>query len=95
MFFGSHGYSHEWLGSLSKDDLIVELEKCAKFYSQIEDNKENWIMCYPYGDHNQNVIEQIKKIGYKIGLTTVVGDAILDRENTHILKRYDTNDFPQ
>lgn len=95
MFFGSHGYSHEWLSNLSNEELSNELEICARFQTQLEKDREKWIMCYPYGDHNQNVIKRIKETGYKIGLTTVVGDAVLKEENAYILKRYDTNDFPQ
>ena len=52
-------------------------------------------MCYPYGNYNSNVIEKISKYDFKAGLTTEVGDAILNHENAFKLKRYDTNDFPQ
>lgn len=95
MFFGSHGYSHEWLTNLTNEELTIELEKCTSFYSHLKKNHENWIMCYPYGDYNQFVIEKMIKMGYKLGLTTEVGDAILEKKNAYTLKRYDTNDFPQ
>ena len=52
-------------------------------------------MCYPYGNHNANVIEKLLEYNFKAGLTTDVGDAILNNENAFNLRRYDTNDFPQ
>jgi len=52
-------------------------------------------MCYPYGSYDKRVIDKIKNLGYKIGLTTEVGDAELNSENAFTLKRFDTNDFPQ
>lgn len=93
MFFGSHGYKHEWLSHLNDDDLDVELNKSFEFLTKINQNKK--IMCYPYGDFDERVISKIKKLDYKIGLTTEVGDAKLKKDYAFKLERYDTNDFPQ
>jgi len=95
MYFGSHAFLHEWLESLNKNDLEIELKKSTTFFSKINDEKASWILAYPYGNYNSKVIENIKKVGYKAGLTTEIGDAILDKKNAFILNRYDTNDFPQ
>ncbi len=95
MYFGSHGYSHEWLSNLDDDELELELNLCSKFYSKINNNKNSWIMCYPYGNYDRRIIEKIMVLGYKAGLTSEVGDAELDKINAYTLKRYDTNDFPQ
>ncbi|MBT6809303.1 MAG: tryptophan--tRNA ligase [Flavobacteriales bacterium] len=40
-------------------------------------------MCYPYGDYNEQVINEISKRGFKAGLTTNVGDAEILKENTY------------
>ncbi len=95
MYFGSHGYSHEWLANLSEEELNVQLDKGLKFYSKINKNKHNWIMCYPYGSYNDFIIQKLKDQGFKAGLTADVGDATLTKENAFYLKRYDTNDFPK
>jgi len=94
MYFGNHTFSHEWLSSLDPQELDFELARSSKFYSKINPNQKTWIMNYPYGNYSNHVIEKIKHYGYKVGLTTEVGDAILDGSNSFILKRYDTNDFP-
>lgn len=41
------------------------------------------------------VIKKLKAMDFKIGLSTVVGNAILNRKNAFTLNRFDTNDFPQ
>ena len=95
MYFGSHAFLHEWLESLNESDLDVELSKSTGFFSKINNDKNTWIMAYPYGNYNSTVIEKLKKAGYRAGLTTEVGDAVLDINNAFVLSRYDTNDFPQ
>lgn len=95
MYFGSHGYSHEWLSSLPSAELELELKKSLAFYLKINKKPTDLIMCYPYGDYNDLVIKKIKELGFKAGLTTEVGDAELIQENAFRIRRYDTNDFPK
>jgi peptidoglycan/xylan/chitin deacetylase (PgdA/CDA1 family) len=93
MYFGSHGYSHNWLSKMSSDELIEEIRNSKNFLKQISFN-DNLIMCYPHGDFNQNVISELKKNGFVAGLTIDVGDAKLDKNHAFFIPRYDTNDFP-
>jgi peptidoglycan/xylan/chitin deacetylase (PgdA/CDA1 family) len=95
MYFGAHSYRHELFGDSPKDKLKIELEKGSRFLTKINKNKDSWIMCYPYGNYNETVIQNLEKMGYQAGLTTAVEDAILSRKNAFKLSRYDTNDFPQ
>lgn len=95
MYFGSHGYAHEWLSHLSDEQLDLEIRKSLDFYSKINGNFDNLIMCHPYGNYSDGTIHILEKNGFKAGLTTTVGDAILTRSNAFSLQRYDTNDFPQ
>ena len=52
---------------------------------------------YVYIDtyHVSDIFKKISEYNFKAGITTEVGDAILNHENAFKLKRYDTNDFPQ
>lgn len=95
MYFGSHGYSHEWLSYLLENQLRTEIRKSLDFYYKINKSMDNLIMCHPYGNYSDKTIEELKKEGFKAGLTTEVGDAVLTKSNAFTLKRYDTNDFPQ
>ena len=49
MYFGSHDYSHERFENISENELEIELEKSSRFFTKINKNKDNWIMCYPFG----------------------------------------------
>tara|TARA_B110001454_G_scaffold142753_1_gene132550 strand:+ start:5319 stop:6221 length:903 start_codon:yes stop_codon:yes gene_type:complete len=94
MYFSSHSYSHEWLSYLSEQQLDEELQNSMKFCERINpDDKQ--ILCYPYGDFNELVINKAKTFGFLAGLTTQVSDAKLVEKNMFTLPRYDTNDFPQ
>jgi len=94
MYFSSHSYSHEWLSYLSEQQLDEELQNSMKFCERINpDGKQ--ILCYPYGDFNELVINKARTFGFLAGLTTQVSDVKLVEKNMFTLPRYDTNDFPQ
>ena len=57
MYFGSHTSSHEWLTHLEKDSLKNEIKESIDFLKKIQSDIQNLVMCYPYGDYNENVIE--------------------------------------
>lgn len=93
MFIGCHGYDHYWLGNLSieqmKQDISMALESIDEFI-----DRKNWVMNFPYGNYNSNVLEYIKKQGACIGLTTRVSVAKIGVDNALELPRLDCNDFP-
>lgn len=93
MYFGSHGYEHEWLTDLTSDELENEIAKSKKFCSKLKQSYKNLIFCYPYGNYNKKVIEKLKDKKFNLGLTTDIGEAILTESNRFVLRRYDTNDF--
>ena len=95
MIFGSHSHSHQWLSHINKKELIDEIEISKNFCHKIDNKNKEMIMCYPYGDYNDQVINEISKRGFIAGLTTNVGDAEISKEKIFELCRYDTNDFPR
>ncbi|MDA9288023.1 hypothetical protein N9P72_03955, partial [Amylibacter sp.] len=56
---------------------------------------DDWIMCYPYGEYNEDTLRILRSKKCAIGLTTKVGFANLNSSNLLELARFDTNDFPQ
>jgi peptidoglycan/xylan/chitin deacetylase (PgdA/CDA1 family) len=94
MEFGSHSHSHEWLSFLSENELIDELLKSKLFLTKIG-LQDDLTLCYPYGNYNENVKNQAKKMNFKLGYTTEFGDSKLSESECFTLKRLDTNDFPQ
>lgn len=98
MHFGSHGYDHYWLNSLSKDKQKFEIQKSLEFIKEIGGDKDNWTICYPYGAYDEDTISILKENGCKLGMTTRVGVADLDDKQGDVifkLPRLDTNDLPK
>jgi peptidoglycan/xylan/chitin deacetylase (PgdA/CDA1 family) len=92
MNFGSHSYSHYWMATLNEKELNQEFVTNEKFEKNI--SREFLSMCYPYGSYNELVMSKLKQNNFQFGLTTEVGDSVLNNENRFRLKRYDCNDFP-
>lgn len=93
MYIGIHGYDHYWLGNLSEVEMRKDISCALECLYGIVD-KKLWVMNYPYGSYNQNVIDCLKGSGCCLGLCTEVGIANLEKDNLYCLPRLDTNDFP-
>lgn len=95
MFIGIHGYDHYWLSRLPEQQMRSDIDKAldVMMKGNFIDSKE-WVMNYPYGDYNQNVLEYAKSRGACVGLTTEVRIADLEKDNILRLPRLDCNDFP-
>lgn len=93
MFIGIHGYDHYWLGNLPPDQMRQDISKALEVMDEFIDRKQ-WVMNYPYGNYNQDVLDYIKREGACLGLTTKVEIADLFKYNLLELPRMDCNDFP-
>ena len=93
MFIGLHGYDHYWLGKLPKEQMKKDLDKALDTLDEFIDRKR-WVMNYPYGSYNQDVLDYIKMKGACVGLTTEVRIADICMDAALELPRLDCNDFP-
>lgn len=93
MYIGIHGYDHYWLGNLPKEQMEKDISMALDTLDEFID-KNCWVMNYPYGSYNENVLEYIKSRGACVGLTTQVRVANLEKDNSLELPRLDCNDFP-
>lgn len=93
MFIGIHGYDHYWLGNLSPEQMREDISKALETMSEFIDRKE-WVMNYPYGNFNDDVLAYIKENGACLGLTTEVRAADIGKDSAFTLPRLDCNDFP-
>lgn len=93
MFIGIHGYDHYWLGNLPKHKMQEDISKALEVMDEFID-KNCWVMNYPYGSYNQDVLDYIGNCGACVGLTTEV--SAVDMKNYRCLEmpRLDCNDFP-
>jgi peptidoglycan/xylan/chitin deacetylase (PgdA/CDA1 family) len=95
MYIGSHGYGHYWLDTIDPEMQKHEIKLALEFLWRIGSRIESWIMCYPYGAYNDTLLAILSNTGCRIGLTTKVGIADLQRDNLLALPRLDTNDLPK
>ena len=93
MYIGLHGYDHYWLGNLESRKMEQDIDKALEVMSEVI-NPRLWVMNYPYGSYNDNVVNYIQNKGCALGLTTDLGIANLSINNKYLLPRLDTNDFP-
>lgn len=93
MFIGIHGYDHYWLGNLSPEQMQTDVSKALEVMDEFIDRKQ-WVMNFPYGNYNNDVLNYIRAEGACIGLTTEVRVADLDKDSALKLPRLDCNDFP-
>lgn len=93
MFIGIHGYNHYWLGNLSPKQMREDVSKALEVMDEFIDGEE-WVMNYPYGNFNEDVLSFIESKGACVGLTTEVRAADLGNDPALQLPRLDCNDFP-
>ncbi|MDD6267977.1 MAG: polysaccharide deacetylase family protein [Clostridium sp.] len=93
MYFGIHGYNHYWLANLDIEKMRKDIGDSLIAMKEFIDI-DNWVMNYPYGSFNENVIKYVKEHGCTIGLSTEVRSALIGTDNRYALPRWDCNDFP-
>jgi peptidoglycan/xylan/chitin deacetylase (PgdA/CDA1 family) len=93
MFIGIHGYYHYWLGNLSAEQMQMDVTKALEVMDEFID-PGCWVMNYPYGNYNEDVLSYIKSQGACVGLTTDVRAADLSKDSALELPRLGCNDFP-
>ena len=93
MFIGLHGYDHYWLGNLTEEEMRTDIDKALEVMDEFIE-RDNWVLNYPYGSHNPNVLEYIASKGCKGGMTTKVEVADTAVHGRYELPRLDCNDFP-
>lgn len=93
MFIGLHGYDHYWMGNLTEKEAADDIDKALNCMQDFID-PQKWVLNYPYGSFNDNVISMIKKKGCCLAMATEVRTAIVPTDSRYALPRLDTNDFP-
>jgi peptidoglycan/xylan/chitin deacetylase (PgdA/CDA1 family) len=65
---GAHTYNHTWLTQVDENRMIYELTE-SKIVLESIIGKEVVSFCYPRGLYDKEVIEKVKKSGYKLART--------------------------
>ena len=72
-----------------KKDISMALDTLDEFI-----DRKHWVMNYPYGSYNAEVLDYIKEQGACLGFTTDVRIADLQHDSPLELPRLDCNDYP-
>lgn len=94
MYVGSHAHSHPWLDTLTQQEQMLEIERSLEFLASVGAPIQDWVMCYPYGAVNKDLLTVVRDRGCALGLTTRVG-TVTSFDTPLLLPRLDTNDFPK
>ena len=70
--FGAHTVTHPDLEQLSKRDIVYELERSRERIQQ-ETGQRATAFAYPSGRFSNDVIEEVRRLGFEIACTTVPG----------------------
>ena len=95
MSIGSHGYNHVWMDTLTPATQETEIDSSLEFLGNMGSDLNRWSFNYPYGAYNESLVSLLKSKGCGFGLTTKVGIADLDADDSLTLPRLDTNDLPK
>jgi peptidoglycan/xylan/chitin deacetylase (PgdA/CDA1 family) len=63
---GAHSVRHRRLDELSRQEIAGELHGCRTFLQEITDTPVESV-AYPYGNHDQRVLEEVAAAGYTSG----------------------------
>lgn len=94
MHFGSHGYGHLRLHSLSYEQQENEIAESLRCLHEIGVETGRWTMCYPYGAFNDDTLDLLNKYGCQFALTTEVDVYDANRDHRYRIPRLNTNDLP-
>jgi peptidoglycan/xylan/chitin deacetylase (PgdA/CDA1 family) len=95
MMIGSHGYGHNWLDSIDKQQQESEIDCSLEFLAAIGCEIDEWIMSYPYGAYDSSLLEVVRQRGCKLGFTTEARRGDLSKDDPLVFPRFDTNDLPK
>lgn len=95
MEFGSHGWRHDWLNTMSEQEQVTDIDRSIEFLKSCGVWTPDWSMCYPYGRYNATTINVLKSRRCRSAFTVDVALSHVDKNDAHQIARLDTNDFPK
>lgn len=94
MVIGNHTNSHPWLTELSHSEVREEIRSGVEWLSKLGQSVQNWVMCYPFGGHSDQICDIAQQEGAVLGLTVDHGDIGSTSVSSMRLPRIDTNCLP-
>ncbi len=93
MFIGAHGYHHYHLDAIPLDEMKEDIVRGLDCLGDLID-RDSWVMNYPYGSYNEAVEKEVRSLGAKLAITTIVDVNDTEKYDAFTVCRLNTNDFP-
>jgi peptidoglycan/xylan/chitin deacetylase (PgdA/CDA1 family) len=93
MYLGSHGDTHVRLGRLGPEAQAREVDGSLRFLADLGVDVRAWMIAYPYGDCDTELLRLLRTRGCVVGLTTRPAIATSDMDPL-LLPRLAPNDLP-
>jgi peptidoglycan/xylan/chitin deacetylase (PgdA/CDA1 family) len=78
MVMGGHSHQHLSLTGLSQDELWCDLTRCVEIMRARLGAQLAWPFSYPFGAHDDLIVEHIRQLGFDCAFTTVQGPNAVD-----------------
>lgn len=93
MEIGSHGYSHNWLNSMSMTDQELDIDLSLVYLRSLGLCQSQFLFCYPYGAYNEDTLNVLREKGCDGAFTCIPEKHNLSEHNILEIRRFDTNDI--
>lgn len=88
---GAHTVSHKKLHKLQEKEAFLEIKQSKEYLEKML-NSPIHFFAYPYGRYNQQIIEMVKKCGFKFAFSINPG-RIDEKNDRYKIKRFGVDDY--
>jgi peptidoglycan/xylan/chitin deacetylase (PgdA/CDA1 family) len=94
MYIGCHGYNHDWMNSLTREEQERDVDRAIDILSSIPGSEPGRMFCFPYGGYNDNLLNVLRQRLFSVAVTVDVGLADMSIDDPLLLPRLDTIHLP-
>ena len=95
MHIGSHGHNHLHLDLEAVATQDSDINQSFAMLELLSTGSEGFSFCYPYGGHNEDTVDLLRKYKCAFALTTETGLSSDHVDNPLTIPRLDTNCLPK
>jgi peptidoglycan/xylan/chitin deacetylase (PgdA/CDA1 family) len=94
MYIGCHGYNHDWMNSLTREEQERDVDRAIDTLSSISGSEPGRMFCFPYGSYNDNLLDVLRQRSFSVAVTVDVRLADMSIDDPLLLPRLDTIHLP-
>lgn len=94
MYIGCHGYNHDWMNSLTREEQERDVDRAIDILSSIPGSEPGGMFCFPYGGYNGDLLSVLRQRSFSVAVTVDVRLADMSIDDPLLLPRLDTIHLP-